>query len=58
MSLVLFSWLTSTSYFKDLNNVNLRQIMYEKKIQAMEEELTPFGFFDNGDTREKPLLNF
>jgi len=58
MSLVLFSWMTSTSYFKDLNNVNLRQIMYEKKIQAMEEELTPFGFFDNGDTREKPLLNF
>lgn len=58
MSLVLFSWLTSTSYFKDLNNVNLRQIMYEKKIKAMEEELTPFGFFDNGDTREKPLLNF
>jgi len=32
--------------------------MYEKKIKAMEEELTPFGFFDNGDTREKPLLNF
>jgi hypothetical protein len=58
MSLVLFSWLTSTSYFKDLNNVNLRQIMYEKKIKAMEEELTPFGFYDNGDTREKPLLNF
>jgi hypothetical protein len=58
MTLVLFSWLTATPYFKDLNNVNLRQIMYEKKIKAMEEELTPFGFFDNGDTREKPLLNF
>jgi hypothetical protein len=58
MSLVLFSWLTSTSYFKDLNNVNLRQIMYDKKIKAIEEELTPFGFFDNGDTREPAPLNF
>jgi hypothetical protein len=58
MTLVLFSWLTSTSYFKDLNNVNLRQIMYDKKIKAMEEELTPFGFFDNGDTTEKSPLNF
>jgi hypothetical protein len=58
MSLVLFSWLTSTSYFKDLNNINLRQLMYEKKIKAMEDELTPFGFFDNGDTSEKPPLNF
>ena len=58
MTLVLFSWLTATPYFKDLNNVNLRQLMYENKIKAMEDELTPFGFFDDGDTSEKPLLNF
>ena len=58
MTLVLFSWLTATPYFKDLNNVNLRQVMYEKRIKALEDELTPFGFLDNGDTREKPLLNF
>jgi hypothetical protein len=32
--------------------------MYDKKIKAMEEELTPFGFFDNGDTTEKSPLNF
>ena len=57
MSLVLFSWLTSTSYFKELNNINLRQLMYEKKIQAMEEELTPFGFIDDGIEKEN-LLNF
>jgi hypothetical protein len=32
--------------------------MYDKKIKAIEEELTPFGFFDNGDTREPAPLNF
>ena len=58
MTLVLFSWFTATPYFKDLNNVNLRQIMYENKIKAMEEALTPFGFYDDGDTTEKPPLNF
>lgn len=58
MTLVLFSWLTSTSYFKDLNNINLRQLMYDKKIKALEEELTPFGFLDNGKSDEQPLLNF
>jgi hypothetical protein len=57
MCCVLFSWLTSTSYFKELNNINLRQLMYEKKIQAMEEELTPFGFIDDGIEKEN-LLNF
>jgi hypothetical protein len=57
MTLVLFSWFTSTSYFKDLNNVNLRELMYKKKIAAIEEELTPFGFLDNGIDEEQ-LLNF
>jgi hypothetical protein len=57
MPLVLFSWLTTNSYFKDLNNVNLREIMYKKQMQAIEEELTPFGFYDDGGP-EKPPLNF
>jgi len=39
MSLVLFSWLTTNPYFKDLNNINLREIMYKKQMQAIEDEL-------------------
>ena len=49
MTLVLFSWLTTNSYFKELSNVNLRQVIYEKRMQAIEDELTPFGFINNGD---------
>ena len=60
MTLVLFSWLTTNPYFKDLNDINLRQIMYEKQIKSIEDELTPFGFYNDG--RETPnedvLLNF
>lgn len=55
MPLVLFSWLTTNSYFKDLNNVNLREIMYKKQMQAIEEELTPFGFYDDGSPERAPL---
>jgi len=58
MALVLFSWLTSTPYFKDLNNINLRELMYDKRIKAMEDELTPFGFFDDGQDKVETLLNF
>jgi hypothetical protein len=57
MPLVLFGWLTTQPYFKDLNNINLRTIMYEKQIKAIEDELTPFGFYDNGKD-ESELLNF
>jgi len=48
MTLVLFSWLTASPYFKDLNNINLREIMYKQRIQAIEDELTPFGFQNDG----------
>jgi hypothetical protein len=55
MPLVLFGWVTTQPYFKDLNNVNLREIMYKKQIQAIEEELTPFGFYDDGSPEKAPL---
>ena len=59
MPLVLFSWLTTNPYFKDLNDVNLRSIMYEQRIQSIESELTPFGFYNDGnDAQEKVLTNF
>jgi hypothetical protein len=55
MPLVLFGWVTTQPYFKDLNNVNLREIMYKKQIQAIEEELTPFGFYNDGQDEKDPL---
>lgn len=59
MTLVLFAWLTTNPYFKELTDLNLRKMIYEKQLQAIEDELTPFGFFDDGTPDdEKPLLNF
>lgn len=55
MPLVLFGWLTTQSYFKELNNINMRKIMYEKQIKAIEEDLTPFGYFDDGKPEADPL---
>jgi hypothetical protein len=59
MPLVLFGWLTTNTYFKDLSikDVNLRKSMYEKQMKAIEEELTPFGFIDDGRP-EEVIQNF
>lgn len=57
MPLVLFSWLTTNPYFKDLNNINIRQMMYENRIKMIEDQLTPFGFYDDG-LNEDQLLDF
>jgi hypothetical protein len=52
MPLVLFSWLTTNPYFKDLTNINIRKELYEKRIQDIEEEMTPFGIISTGHEEE------
>lgn len=54
MPLVLFSWLTTNPYFRDLTNLNIRETMYENQIRQIEDDLTPFGFIDDGRESEKP----
>ena len=52
MTLVLFGWLSTQSYFKDLTNFDLRKNLFQEKIQKLEDELTPFGFIDDGISLE------
>lgn len=48
MSLVLFSWLTTNPYFKELSNVNIREAMYQERIKQIEDDVVPFGYINNG----------
>ncbi len=52
MTLVLFAWATNDPMFKDLMNANNRQALYSSQMQNIEDELTPFGFIDNGQMDE------
>lgn len=54
MPLVLFGWLTTNPYFKELTNVNLRTSIFEHQIQQIEDELTPFGFIEDGRESTEP----
>jgi hypothetical protein len=58
MTLVLFSWLTTNPYFKDLNNIDIRQMLYKQQMQQIEDELTPIGWFNDGTAEELVLPNF
>lgn len=46
--LVLFAWLTGQDYFKQLTDIDIRKNLYAQNEQAIEDELTPFGFIDSG----------
>lgn len=56
MNLVLFSWATNSSYFKDLTNTDARAVMYKTQMQRIADDLTPFGFVQTGqDDDEAPV---
>ena len=45
MTLVLFAWLSTQTYFKELTNVDIRKQLYHEKMKHMEENMLPIGFF-------------
>ena len=53
MTLVLFSWLFTDPYFKDLTDINIREEMYKNQIEAIENNVAPVGFINNGLEEEK-----
>ena len=55
MGLVMFAWVTGQPYFKDLMDINIREDLYGDKIKQMEEEMTPFGFIDDGLSDEHEI---
>jgi len=52
MTLVLFSWASNDMMFKDLMNTNNREALFKQQMINIEEELTPFGFIDDGVPEE------
>ena len=52
MSMLLFAWLTSQPHFKDITDLDLRRRLLEEKMQALEEEVLPFGFMNDAQDNE------
>lgn len=48
MNLVMFGFFVSTQYFSDMTDINLKQLMFEKKMKEIEDDVPPVGFIDDG----------
>ena len=47
MNLVLFGYFVSTQYFGDMTDIDLKQMMFEKKMKEIEDDVVPFGYIDD-----------
>jgi hypothetical protein len=56
MCLVIYAWLVSQDYFKELTDQDIRARLYEDQEEQIEQDMSPFGFILNGTERE-PLID-
>ncbi|HIJ11804.1 TPA: terminase [Candidatus Woesearchaeota archaeon] len=52
MCLVMFAWLTTQPYFKEVMSSDIRTDIYKDRIQQIEDEMVPFGFLQTGDEED------
>ena len=41
----------STEMFRDLTDINIKQMLYDQKIAEIENDIPSFGFIDDGSDR-------
>jgi len=56
MCLVIFGWAIQQPYFKDITDNDIRQSLYEKELQRMEEDLVPFGYIQSDNYNQPKLV--
>jgi hypothetical protein len=57
MCLVMFSWLATSDYFRELHDNDVRHRMYMEQKEAIEADMAPFGFIDDGTEPESFVDN-
>ena len=48
MCLVIFGWLVQQEYFKEMTDQDIRRRIHEEQKNAIEQDMAPFGFIDDG----------
>jgi intein/homing endonuclease len=49
MNLVMFGYFANTQFFADMTDINIKQMLFDQRIQDIADDLPPFGFIDNNE---------
>jgi hypothetical protein len=47
MNLVMFGYFSSTQYFGDMTDINLKDMLFNQRMKEIEDDVVPFGFIDD-----------
>ena len=48
MCMVIYAWAVAQDYFREMTDQSVRQELYEKDKAQLEEDMSPFGFIEDG----------
>lgn len=48
MNLVMFGYFASTQFFADMTDINMKQMLFDERMQQIADDVPPFGFIDDG----------
>jgi hypothetical protein len=57
MCCVLFGWLSTQSYLREITDLDIRKKIYEQNERMLEEEMLPFGVYSSGDEEVDEIIN-
>ncbi len=55
MNLVMFGYFVSTQFFSDMTDIDLKRMMFEEKMVAIDQDVPPFGIIDDGSEFMKQI---
>ena len=55
MNLVMFGWFAATEMFLNLTDIDFKNMLYSDRMQAIEDDMVPFGIIDDGRVETKEV---
>jgi len=56
MNLVMFGWFASTDIFQNLTDIDMKDLLYRERLQAIQDDMLPFGFINDGSTNHNKYV--
>ncbi len=53
MNLVLFAWFTTTDIFSSISDIDMKNLLYNEQLKAIQDDMLPFGIVDDGQKVDK-----
>ena len=52
MNLVMFAWFATTDIFNGITDIDMKNMLYRERLQAIQDDLIPFGFITSAAVDE------